>query len=130
MTTKPISNEEYSPLKIANLPTRPTAPLEFGGRGYSPTELKCAFDALPMLAINRINSLLADICCEGEDSISGEIKTGIKSAHTLRQFFNDLTDGQAAAYIRVLDTTLAECLVSLIEDISEIKALLERNEIK
>ena len=130
MTTKQISNDEYSPLKIANLPTRPTAPQEFGGKGYSPSELKRAFDALPMLAINRINQLISDICAEGENSVATEIKSGIERGHSLSQFFIDLKSGEAASYIQVFDSTLADCLSDIQAQIGEIKEILERNKIR
>ena len=53
-----ITEEDYKDLLIASLPTRPTAPAAFGGKGYSATELKEAFDAFPMLISKRLNMLL------------------------------------------------------------------------
>jgi hypothetical protein len=47
--------------KISSLPTRPTAPTAFGGKGYSATEMKEAFDRLPLYVAERLNSLIDDI---------------------------------------------------------------------
>jgi hypothetical protein len=49
------------PLRIASLPTRPTAPTYLGGKGFTATEMKEAFDLLPSLIAERYNSLLEDI---------------------------------------------------------------------
>ena len=47
MNSKKITDSDISALKISSLPTRPTAPAEFGGKGYTATELKAAFADLP-----------------------------------------------------------------------------------
>ena len=61
MITKKISDSETESLKIASLPTRPTAPTAFGGKGYTATEMKEAFDKLPMRIIKEFNSLIEEI---------------------------------------------------------------------
>ncbi len=63
MNTKKITESEIEELKVASLPTRPTAPTAFGGKGYSATEMKEAFDRLPLYTIDRLNSLIEDIEC-------------------------------------------------------------------
>ena len=35
MTTNKITDSEIESLKVGSLPTRPTAPTAFGGRGYT-----------------------------------------------------------------------------------------------
>ncbi len=60
MTTK-ILPSEIADLKIASLPTRPTAPTTFGGMGYSAADMKAAFDALPLFIIERLNALIDDV---------------------------------------------------------------------
>ena len=47
MKAKKIMDSDISALKVASLPTRPTAPKEYGGMGYKATEMKEAFDKLP-----------------------------------------------------------------------------------
>ncbi|MBO5879609.1 MAG: hypothetical protein J6Q68_03565 [Clostridia bacterium] len=61
MNTKKITSSEIEPLKIAALPTRPTAPTAFGGKGYTPTEMKAAFDKLPLKIIESFNTLVDDV---------------------------------------------------------------------
>ena len=46
---------------MSSLPTRPTAPSAFGGSGYTATEMKAAFDRLPLKIIERFNLLLSEI---------------------------------------------------------------------
>ena len=53
-----IKEEDYKNLLVASLPTRPTAPAAFGGKGYSAAELKEAFDKFPTFLANRFNLLL------------------------------------------------------------------------
>ena len=117
MKTTKITESEISSSKISLLPNRPTAPKTAGGGGYSPTAIKARFDALPLLAIERINSLLDDISAAVDNSISTEIQTGIKEGHTLRNLFSDLQNGTASAYIYVSDKPLAQ-------EIEEIKAAI------
>ena len=61
MTTNKITDTEIESLKVGSLPTRPTAPTAFGGRGYTATEMKAAFDKLPLKIIEEFNALLDDI---------------------------------------------------------------------
>ena len=63
--TKIITTEEIEENAVASLPTRPTESVSFGGRGYTSAEMKAAFDRLPRLVAERLNSLLLDID-EGE----------------------------------------------------------------
>ena len=61
MTTSKITDSEIESLKISSLPTRPTAPTAFGGQGYTATEMKEAFDKLPLKIIEEFNALIDDI---------------------------------------------------------------------
>ncbi len=61
MNTTKITNSEIDALKVASLPTRPTAPTAFGGKGYTATEMKEAFDKLPLRIIEEFNSLIDEI---------------------------------------------------------------------
>ena len=61
MNTRKITESDIAPLKISSLPTRPTAPTAFGGKGYTATEMKEAFDKLPLKIIESFNSLIDDI---------------------------------------------------------------------
>lgn len=108
MNTSKILDSEISGLKVASLPTRPTAPQNFGGKGYTATQMKEAFDKLPMFIIYRFNLLLDDICSLGESSLSGAVPTGISDGHTLRDLFLDVLSGELARYLSVGEESLTE----------------------
>ena len=106
MNTTKILDSEISALKVSSLPSRPTAPTAFGGKGYTAKEMKEAFDKLPLFIIERFNSLIDDICEGGEGSVADSIKTGINTRHTLSDFFNDIQSGTASFYISLGEENL------------------------
>lgn len=110
MKATKIQNSEIEGAAVASLPTRPNAKSGFGGRGLSATEMKEAFDALPLLVIRRYNTLLDDIAALGEDSLSGSIGTGILEGHSLADLFSDIENGNFASYMMIGDTSLAATL--------------------
>ncbi len=130
MQNNKITREEIDARKVQNLPTRPTAPQEFGGRGYTATELKAYFDALPELVAERLNRVIDTITREDSTGVRKDIKTGISPSHTLLDFFVDIKTGIASQYITVLDQSLVECITNLNEKINEIYTILERNSLK
>ena len=113
MKTKPISESEYTALRISALPSRPTASSAFGGKGYTASQLKEAFDQLPMLLVERFNALLEDIGRSGEDSLADSIPTGLESNHTLAQLFDDVQSGTLATYLQVGDQSLFDQLTAM-----------------
>lgn len=125
MNTKKIQQTEINDAAVAFLPDKPTASKEFGGLGMSSQNLKAAFDRLPMLAVERLNSLITDIESEGDGRIGESIKTGIRSGHTLADFFMDLVNGSLASYFAVGTSTLIDKLADLEEEITKIKSKLE-----
>ena len=132
MNTKKILNEEIKDLRVSSLPSRPTAPSAFGGRGYTSAQMKEAFDRLPVFIIERFNSLLDDVSREGEGGIADEIKTGISEGHTLRELFSDVLDGSFASYLTVGEETLEEyerradeLFLGILSSIEEILGMLK-----
>ena len=130
---------DIASLKVASLPSRPTAPRSFGGVGFTATEMKQAFDRLPLYIISRFNELIDDIARVGGDGLSAAIPTGIKEAHTLSDMTGDIKSGAFASYLNVLGLPLTEVISALreslaaLEESSEISvavraALLERAE--
>ena len=101
MKTKKITENEISELKVASLPTRPTAPVAYGGRGFTSGDMKAAFDKLPLFIISRLNSLIEDITAGADSSICTDIKTGIKEGHTLHSLFSDILSGIFCEYLCV-----------------------------
>ena len=124
MKTTKILTEEICDLTVSSLPTRPTSPIALGGRGYSPTEMKQAFDKLPLYIIERFNELISDVGATGEDSLASAMPTGIREGHTLADLFADLTSGALAAYMLVSGMTLSECIENIRSELSKDRALI------
>lgn len=122
MKSKKITEADIADKKVASLPTRPTAPAAFGGKGYTPTELKEAFDKLALYVIERYNELIDDISGTPGNSITDEIKTGIKDGHTLADMFADVKSGEFIDYLAGPEGTLAEYLATLRADVNKIAA--------
>ena len=124
MNTKKITSAEITPIAISSLPTRPTASTAFGGKGYTAAEMKAAFDKLPLLVIERFNSLLDEI--ESTDgSFSESIPTGLGEGHSLGTMFKDIRNGNFAGYIKVFGRSLIAELLEIRSALDEIKAKLE-----
>ena len=119
-----ILDEEISSLKISSLPTRPTAPSSFGGRGYTATEMKAAFDRLPLYLVERFNELIGLILGEGEETVCESIPTGIKEGHTLAKLFEDIKSGELSSYLDVYGKSLVERLEALIGELDGVSRQL------
>ena len=96
MITKRISQSEIASLKISSLPSRPTAPVSFGGRGYTATEMKAAFDALPLFIAERLNALIDELGGEGFEALVKAVPSGIEDGHTLALLLADVQSGDLA----------------------------------
>lgn len=114
MNTEIITETEIASRAISNMPTRPTAPLAFGGSGYTAKEMKSAFDALPRLIAERVNSLILDI---KEGRVLDGIPTQNESLKTLGEIVRGIEDGGLAACVKIFDTTLALFLAKLRSDV-------------
>ena len=121
MKTKLIEGSEYENLKISALPTCPTADVNYGGYGYNATDMKAAFDALPLFVLEKLNELIEDIFAEAENSVSGAIKTGIADGHTLQRLFQDIKDGTLASYLSVGGENLLSVINGIKADIEALK---------
>ena len=122
MKTTKITSTETEPLLIASLPTRPTAPSAFGGKGYTATEMKAAFDRLPLLIIERFNELIGDI--ENGEAFAS-VPTGIDGAPTIAELLRAFTAGTLASIITYRDTTLTAYLEALRSDVDRLIAKAE-----
>ena len=125
MNTKKIIAADIEDIKVSSLPSRPTAPASFGGRGYTAAQMKAAFDRLPLFIIERFNSLIEDICSEGEGSLAADIPTGISDSHTLSDLFADILNGNMAGYLTLGEESLSEYRESNDERIAGILSDLE-----
>lgn len=124
MNTTKILDSEIIDLKISSLPSRPTAPTSFGGKGYTSVEMRAAFDKLPLFIIKRFNALLDDISAIGEGSLSAEIPTGIAEGHTLLDFFSDVTSGELSTYLTAGEESLAEMKARLLNESESVEERL------
>jgi hypothetical protein len=122
MKANTITENEIADLKVSALPTRPTTPTAFGGKGYTATEMKAAFDRLPLYIMERLNTLIDDIRGVDGETVLNAIPTGIKESHTLSDLIEDIKSGSFSAYLTVTDGTLSEYLLELREDINKIAA--------
>ena len=121
MTARKITGDEADALKIASLPTQPTAPKGLGGMGYSSQDMKAAFDRLPLLIIERFNALIDDIGRTGEGSLASAIPTGISDGHTLGMLMDDIKNGSLASYLFVGEVPLTLKLAELEERLAALE---------
>ena len=99
MQSKKIEEAEVISLKVSSLPTRPTAKEAFGGKGYSASEMKAAFDKLPEYILEKLNLLIEDLLREGEDSYVGSFKTGISENYSLQNLIDGIMNGELASIV-------------------------------
>lgn len=88
-----ITENEITPRLVASMPTRPTAPVAFGGKGYTAKDMKDAFDALSLLIIERFNALILDI---REGRICEAVPTGLEGLSTLAELISGIESGALA----------------------------------
>ena len=61
MSMQTITERELVENGVSSLPLTPTASPALGGRDYTPSEVKAAFDRLPRLIAARLNALLGAV---------------------------------------------------------------------
>jgi hypothetical protein len=107
MKATKILSGDIADMKISALPSRPTAPTSFGGKGFTALQMKEAFDRLPLFIIEKFNTLIEDIGRSDSDSLAAAMLTGIADGHTLAELFSDITDGDAAQYLMIGNESLS-----------------------
>ena len=126
MNIQPISDSEISALKVSSLPTRPTAPAAFGGRGYTASEMKAAFDMLPLFIIERLNALIAYLKSEPDDySVARDILTGLSEGHTLYDLFGEIREGSLGDRLSVLGEALPSALTDIRLELADLDKKIE-----
>ncbi len=130
MKTTKILESELSSLKVESLPTRPTVPEANGGAGYTATDMKRAFDRLPLFIAGKLNSLIDDILADADESVLCEMKSGIDEGHTLYDMLCDIKNGHFAEYLTVGAGTLIGAIDELGEDLSTLLVALKANGIE
>lgn len=128
MSIQKITQKEILENGVKSLPTRPSTPSLYGGSILSAAELKDAFDKLPTLIAERFNALLASTgLFDGEhpcDSFAETVATGLFSSHSLKDFFEDVKNGNLALYLsaNAEGTPLADLLSELKRSIESKKS--------
>ena len=93
MKAQPILTTEIDYLKISSLPSRPTAPTAYGGRGLSSKEMRQAFDKLSLFIIERFNNLLSDV---ESGELAASLVVDSDEGTTLLDIVNALKGGAAS----------------------------------
>lgn len=122
MKATKILSKHIGELKISSLPIRPTSPTAMGGAGMTSTQLREAFDKLPLLIIQHYNELIDDI--EG-GQIVYDIRTEIEPGHTLGDMLGDVCNGNFASYLDVGGRSLMTALLEINERLSGIEEKLK-----
>lgn len=125
MNTKKINTSETSAARVASLPSHPTSPKLLGGRGYTAADMKAAFDRLPMLLVERLNSLIDDIKDAGDGGVAAAIPTELSDDHTLKEMFEDIRNGNFASYLAVGEASLLSVITELRLEIASIKEAIK-----
>lgn len=120
MFTKIIEESEIEPLSIASLPTRPTAPTSLGGKGFSASEMRACFDALPRLIADRLNQLIEELEDGLVEALAKEIDMELPyTGYSFGTFVEDFGRGALVNYLHLGEggPTLGEVIPSLMEKI-------------
>ena len=56
-----VTEREMTDAGVSSLPLTPTASPAFGGKNYTPAQMKAAFDRLPRLIAERLNEVIASL---------------------------------------------------------------------
>ena len=124
MKAKKIESADIREMLVSSLPTNPTAPKSHGGMGYGASQMKSAFDRLPLHIVERYNALIEDVGKVGEDSLAAAIPTGIKDSHTLQDLFSDVESGAVASYLTFLGKSLLEHISYIYSELEAIYKVL------
>ena len=99
MSLTPLTASAIDAASVAALPSRPNAPVGFGGGGLTSAELRAAFDRLPRLVAEQCNALITGLL---DGSLLAEIPTAIPelaAGHSLADLLIDLRSGDLAGYL-------------------------------
>lgn len=125
MKTTKINESEIANLKVSSLPTRPTMPSQYGGKGYTASDMKAAFDLLPLFIIEKFNTLIEDIEAEGEESVAAKINTGIGQIENLYELFRSIESGTLLEVARLRDgESVAYAIAEIKDELAKIKQAL------
>ena len=105
MSIQKITRDEEASLGVSSLPNRPSAPSLYSGEAMTASELRAAFDRLPLLVAERLNALIdaTGLYEEGKeaDTLAALIATRLAEGHSLEDLFADIGSGAFAGYLSV-----------------------------
>ena len=87
MPLSSLTEQELTRAGVSSLPITPTASPAFGGKSYTPAQMKAAFDRLPRLIAERLNAVIASLT-DGE--ILSQIPLSLGQTPTTLAAFCDL----------------------------------------
>lgn len=128
MKAQIITEEEIAERSISALPTRPNAPTEYGGRGFTAADMKAAFDALPLLVLERLNLLIEDVTSDDSDGLINKLSLGRGDGMTAGELVDLIFDGGILGVIPFAEDTLAGFLSKLRNDVDRCLAGTEVGE--
>lgn len=104
MAIKKITETEIARNRVmGNLPDKPSQASLYGEGPMTPSEIKAAFDKLPLLIAAAFNGLVESIGSQDDTSLAELIPTGLGETHTLRRLFSDIASGETANYLALKD---------------------------
>jgi hypothetical protein len=120
MFTKIIQESEIEPIATASLPTRPTATTTFGGKGYTANEMQACFDALPRLAIERLNQLIMELQDGLVEGFARDIDMERGDGYAFSDFIEDFGRGTLVNVLNLGEggEPIGDILPSLIEKVN------------
>ena len=123
-----ITPSEMKECCVANLPTRPSFPSLYAGQVLSASELRAAFDALPLLIADALNGFVDSLGLFAEkgasESLASLLATRLFEGHSLEDLFADIQNGSLATYLSADGTRpLAEVLEALQNEVDALKLL-------
>ena len=121
MKTQKLLSSEITPLRVSSLPTRPTAPASMGGKGYTPAQMKAAFDKLPLLIAERFNSLIDDITT---GCVLEAIEVAVGDGMKLSELIEAIGNGNLASLLSVGNSSLAVALANLETRLARLEEVL------
>ena len=83
----PITEEEIKEASMSTLPTRPNSNGLYGETKLTPQELKARMDALPLLALKKINDIINGMGADGAVAKSIKFKHG-EDEYSLAELFS------------------------------------------
>ena len=121
----PIPETSIEAAKIENLQTRPNSQGLYGSQAFSPTKLKQRMDALPILAIDKVNEIIDEMKANGKVASTITFERDGNS-YTLQGLFDAIFNGVLSELLTV-NITSSDNPDNLTTIIAKIKGDIDAN---